>query len=271
MPTKRDWILLLCLTGLSVVSSGTTILGAKQILPSPMAEITGLSVQTMLYLMLAGLMLTNFPVRKWFAVVVFSVISVYTSFFTYYDELAGKAESGSELEIALQAHAILTAETYQPHRQACDTLRGQADALYEAAEREANGGAVSGRKGYGPVARKYGAEAAAMQLEAKASCAVADQLKPLFEINVEGLTPEALFRSDLAAWQQAPAPKSDAPQRGRYVDLDSQIAFMTPITRVGEGKPPAILALALALLVDGTGLLLGTAVVVPIRRRRRKA
>lgn len=271
MPTKRDTWLLFFLFGLTVMSSGTTLLGAKQILPSPLAEVTGLTAQALLFAMLSGLILNHAPVRKWFAVAVLSIISVYTSFFTYHENLTGEAESGAQMEIALQSHAVLVGDLYQPHRLACDTLTGEAEALYDAAEREAGGGIHSGVKGYGPVARELGRRASDKQLEAEAACAVADRLQPLFEIDTLGVTPEELFKADLGAWQQAPAPKGDAPDRADYVDLDAQIALTLPLHRVSEGDVPSVLALALALGVDGMALLLGTAVVVPLRRRRRWA
>lgn len=266
MVNQRDRGLLLALTLLSAGSMGTTLLGAKQILPSPLAEVVGVSVQAMLFAMLAGFMLDHAPVRKWLAVGVFSVISVYTSFFTYHDELTGTAETGAQLEVALQAHAIVTGTLYTPLRTDCQVLRGEAEALYEAAKREAGGGSVTGVKGYGPVARKYGREASAKAVDAERACSLANRLQPLFEIDVEGLTPEDIFKADLTAWQQAGSKEMPAPSRADYVDLNAQVALLTPIHRIAEGQVPAIMALLLALLVDGMGLLLGTAVVIPVRR-----
>lgn len=265
---QRDWVLLFCITGISLVSSGTTILGAKQILPSPMAEVIGVSVQTMLYLLLTGMMMSHSVVRRWFGISVFTVISIYTSFFTYYEELGSEADAADQIEEALIAHAALVSDLYSPIRNECDRLMREADALTDATELEARGGSMTGISGYGPVARKMAREASAKRLAAMEPCSVADRLQPLFEIDVEGITPDELFRSDLAAWQQAPDRNgSVAPERATYVDLDAQVALLTPFHRVLDGQLTAIVAFVLALLVDGSALVLGTAVVVPAKRR----
>ncbi len=260
----RDWVLLVLLLLLNVGSAYTTIVGAKQILPEGMAEIIGGSVQLMLFLMLAGFAVNRSVVRRWTAIFLFAFASVYTSFFTYYDELASEAELRAQLDRALQAHATLVSDVYQPARSRADKLDSEAEALIDLADREASRGSTTGVSGYGPVARKYAQEGNLKKVEAQRLHADIERLQPHFEYDYEGLTAEAVYQRDLSAWQLAPKDwKEDvpAPVRGDYVDMKAEVALLTPYHRVSAGEMPALTALFLALLVDGIAIFLGTAIV----------
>ncbi|MEZ4241447.1 MAG: hypothetical protein R3F59_35915, partial [Myxococcota bacterium] len=56
--------------------------------------------------------------------------------------------------------------------------------------------------------------------------------------------------------------KADVPKpvREDYVDLEAQVELLTPYKRVRDGEIPAMTALALASLVDGIAIFLGTAI-----------
>src|SRR5687768_8527189 len=128
--TERDWGLLLLLLVLNIRSAYTTVIGSRQLMPYPMADIFGISIQTMLFLVLAGFALKEAVVRKWTVVVVFATICIYASFFSYYDELAGTADAQEQLDSALITHATFVSAIYQPARSRIDTLAREAEALF---------------------------------------------------------------------------------------------------------------------------------------------
>ncbi|MEQ1568741.1 MAG: hypothetical protein ABMA64_24090 [Myxococcota bacterium] len=265
----KDWGLLVLLLLLNLRSAYTTVLGARQLLPYPMSDVLGIAIQAMLFLVLAGFALRDVFVRKWTLVVVFSVACIYASFFTYYDELAKNADDRRQLDVALQQHAELVSAIYQPARSRIDGLNREADAMFELAERESQRGSSSGVSGYGPVAKKYAAEAGQKKIEAQGLQADLDRLQPHFEYTVDGLTSEEVYRKDLEAWQLSPSDWKAGiamPTRAEYVDMNAQVALLAPIQRVREGDTPAIVALALAALVDGIAIFLGSA--VEIRQRK---
>ncbi len=135
---ERDWALLGLLLCLNVGSAYTTILGARQIMPThEMADILGATVQITLFLMLSGFAVNGAPIRKWIVVAIFAGLSIYTSFFTYYEQLAQDADSRSQLDTALQAHSAFVSSTgYQSARSQADALMKEAEALFELAEQE---------------------------------------------------------------------------------------------------------------------------------------
>ena len=259
----RDWALLILLALLNIGSAYTTIVGARQILPPGMSDILGAAVQAMLFLMLAGFAVNRSVIRRWMAITLFAAASIYTSFFTYYEQLAKEADQRAQLDRALQVHAVLVSQVYQPARSRSDQLNSEAEAKINLADREANRGSTTGVKGYGPVARRYAEEGNLLLVQAQRLEADVDRLQPHFEFEVEGLNPEEVYRRDLKAWQLAPNEWKDgvpAPVRSEYVDLEAQVALLTPYNRVMSGELPALTALGLAAMVDGIAIFLGTAI-----------
>lgn len=86
---KRDKSLLVLTSILNITSGCTTVWGAVQIFPGGIGILVGITIQLMLFLLLFGFGLRYAPLRKWLAVFVFSVMSVYLSFFAYYTILVG--------------------------------------------------------------------------------------------------------------------------------------------------------------------------------------
>ena len=82
---KRDIKLLIALTILNIGSGFTTMRGAAQILPRLVGWSSGAAIQALLFLLTSGSTLKHDPFSKWMAVGAFSILSVYTSFFAYYD------------------------------------------------------------------------------------------------------------------------------------------------------------------------------------------
>lgn len=242
----RDIALLVLLAVLNIGSAYTTIIGARQILPAGLSDMVGAAVQAMLFLMLAGFAMNRSVVRRWMAIGLFAFASIYTSFFTYYEQLAKEADLRVQLDKAMQSHATLVSQVYQPARSRADKLSSEAEAMIDLADREANRGSTTGVKGYGPVARKYAEQGNRMLREAKGLEADVNRLQPHFEFDMTGLTPEQVYRNDLEAWQLAPSDwkaEVPAPLRNDYVDLTAQVALLTPYNRVRSGEMPALTAL----------------------------
>ncbi len=234
-----------------------------------MADILGATVQITLFLMLSGFAVNGAPIRKWIVVAIFAGLSIYTSFFTYYEQLAQDADSRSQLDTALQAHSAFVSSTgYQSARSQADALMKEAEALFELAEQEKRRGSSSGVSGYGPVAKKYAKEGSEKKIEAERLAADVERFAPRFEFDVEGMLPEEVYRKDLEAWQLIPADWKvgvPQPERDGYVDMKAEVRLLTPYQRIREGDLPALTALGLATLVDGIAIFLGTA----IRARQR--
>jgi len=260
---RRDTALLVLLTLLNLGSAYTTLLGARQVLPWPMSDVLGVTVQAMLFLTLAGVAVKHAPVRRWLVVAVFAVASIYTSFFAYYDQLAGEANAAADLDRAAQAHAGFIDTLWQPAVTRRARVAQRAEELQALAEREARQGVTSGQVGFGPVARGYAASAREHEAEAARLDVDLERLRPLFTGALDGLDALAIYRHDLDAWQQAPSDwKVDvpAPARGDYVDLEQEVGLLTPYFKVKRGEVPALAALFLALLVDGLAVLMGSAI-----------
>lgn len=261
-PTRTDRVLLFLLVILNLGSAYTTILGARHVLPRPMSDVVGLTVQVMLFVTLAGFAARHAPIRKWFVVTVLAMASIYTSYFTYYDRLAAKADANAKFDRAMQAHAAFVSAAYQPTLSKITQLDQEAAERFAQANQEGRSGITTGVVGYGPVARKLAAEATAKQVESARLKADLERLKDRYEYDPEGLTAEQIYSRDLAAWQMSPDSwKSTVPtpERGVYVDLEQEVKLLTPFYKIQRGEAPAVAALLLALLVDGVAILLGTA------------
>ncbi|MCB9780744.1 MAG: hypothetical protein H6742_19405 [Alphaproteobacteria bacterium] len=262
-PARPDRVLLFLLLLLNLGSAVTTVLGARQVLPSPVGEVLGLTVQGMLFLLLAGAAARHAPLRRWLVVAVFGAFSVYTSFFAYYRTLAGHAVEAEGLDRAHQAHAAFVAAVQQPAVEQLARLETEAASLRALAQDEAAAGATTGAVGYGPVARGYDARARELETQATLLTRELERLAPSFAEPADDADAAAIYTADLAAWQAAPTGWKAAvptPSRGAYVDLEQQVDLLTPFYKVRRGELPAVVALLLACLVDGIAILLGTTI-----------
>ncbi|MEQ1571764.1 MAG: hypothetical protein ABMA64_39415, partial [Myxococcota bacterium] len=259
--TDRALIALLAL--LNVGSLYTTVVGARQILPWPMSDVVGLTVQLMLFLTLAGWVGRFAPVRRWLVAIVFAGASVYTSFFAYYGQLAGASLASINLDKARQAHARFVDDTWEGQLAEVERLEQQAARKFDQAEREGSAGLTTGRVGFGPVAKQLAGEAAAAEVAASERRSDLERMRARFEIDAQALAADQLYLHDLQTWQTAPdtwKATISAPDRATYLDLDQEVALLTPFLKVRQGDLAALAALALALMVDGTCLFLGTAI-----------
>lgn len=267
----RDNVLLVLLGFLNVASLLTTTYGAMQLLPAPICYIVGVSIQAMLFTMLAGFAGQHAPIRRWFVVAVFSVACVYASFFTYYGELSKGEDANRQHALAEAKHAELVKDVFAAHKSEAARQVETAKALLEQAQSEIQLGSVSGQRGYGDRGRKMMEEANAAHLAAEQFAADVRRLEPMFEYDLVNLTPKEVHSRDLAAWQNAPTEWTQGyaqPVYEAYVDETSRVQFLAPFYRVREGDTVALVALGLASLVDGMAILLGSAIERRHSRRR---
>ncbi len=266
--SSRDWMLLVLLAALNLGSLYTTVIGARQVLPQPMSDVLGVAVQTMLFFALAGFAIKHSRYRKAFVVAVFAAASIYTSVFAYYEQLAGHANQSATVDRAHQSHAQFVSALYQPQLGEVDRLTESSRSLFALAEREGSSGVTTGVVGFGPVAREYAEQARQAELQAAQLSGDLQRVASRYEYALDGLGAGEIYRRDLEAWQLTPddwKATVPAPERGAYLDLEQEVALLTPWWKIRRGELPAIAALLLALLVDGIAILMGTA----IHRRRQ--
>jgi hypothetical protein len=262
------------LTFFNLGSGATTILGAMQILSKYLAWGVGGSVQLMLFLLQAGLAARRTPLRKWFAVMLLAAASVYTSFFTYYGELAKEANEARSLDLAAAAHHRLVSEVYGPMRDRLRNLQQEAVTLRETTKAEEEKGISTGQVGFGEQARTYYKLALEKETEAKNFAQTVEELRSKFEYDLKGLAPEDILNNDRKALSVAPAEfRNNYPEleRGDYIDEDLEMSLLAPYLKVKNREEAALLSLLIALGVDGMAIMLGTAIVtrsIPPEERR---
>jgi hypothetical protein len=258
------------LTFFNLGSGATTILGTMQILPKYLAWGVGGSVQLMLFLLQAGLAARRTPLRKWFAVMLLAAASVYTSFFTYYGELAKETNEARSLDLAVAPHQRLVSEVYGPMRDRLRELQQEAATLRATAKAEQERGISTGFVGYGEQARKYDKLALEKESEAKNFTRTVEELRSKFEYDLKGLTPEDILNNDRKALSVAPAEfRNNYPplERGDYIDEELEMSLLAPYLKVKNREEAALLSLLIALGVDGMAIMLGTAIVTKSERR----
>jgi hypothetical protein len=275
--TKRDRALLTVLALLNIGSGFTTITGAQQVFPKHSAGLgilIGLAIQVILFMLLSRFAMREAPLRKWVGVTVFASLSVYTSFFTYYDALAQDSRTANNYDHALIAHQNLRASVYTPLSQKLAELQSQAS-FYEAQRKqEISGQGVSGEQGFGQEARSFAENTQKTQAEIAKLQPIINQLKSHFEYDTKDLKPEQILEKDRNALARVPKEHlppqyKDNPQLNRadYIDETTSIRLLEPFRKIQNGEVPAKAALTIAMAVDGMIIMLGTA----IEPRRRHA
>ena len=284
--SRKDSALLVALAILNLGSGFTTIYGAAQILPRFVGITTGAAVQALLFLLVSGSTLKHAPKLKWLAVGSFSIISVYTSFFAYYDFLTASTAKQDSLSRATAAHHNLVQEVFAPINEQAENLKSKINNTENLIQQEIKGQRASGRTGCGNICIPLKQQKEDQQNQLNQINPVVDRLEPLFHL--QGKNAQDIFEADLRALAAVPQnclpsepeftclpakyvgsldpnnPKYDA-LRSTYIDSDVQIGLLSPFLKIRHGEPPAIAAAIMALLVDGCIILLGAG--VEVRRR----
>jgi hypothetical protein len=265
--SRHDRLLMSLLAILNVGSGITTVQGAMQIFPNGIGVFSGIAIQMILFLLLANLIIRHAPARKWVAVLICAFISVYTSFFSYYDTLAGESQKAVLLDQAFKAHQDLKQQVYVPLESKLTQLKGSLSFSEAQAIKEKSGQGVTGEEGFGDVARSHAEDAEDAQKEIADLEPVVNSLKPKFDDPATGVSPEEILKLDREALGSVP--KQFLPEnyqqnpeldRKKYVDETSTIKLLVPFYKVVHKEPPAIGSFAIAAMVDGMIIMLGTAV-----------
>jgi hypothetical protein len=281
----KDRTLLVALTILNLGSGFTTIYGAAQILPRLVGVTTGAAVQALLFLLVSGSTLKHSPRLKWLAVGSFSIISIYTSFFAYYDFLTASKAKQDSLSRATSAHQNLVQEVFAPIKGQAEQLEGEIKSKDNQIQQEIAGKRRSGLEGCGQTCKDLKDEREALQVNLDQISPVVNRLEPLFQYNLQGKTAQSIFETDLKALAEVQQnclpskpefvclpekyvgsldpnnPKYNA-LRSTYIDPEGEIGLLSPFLKIRHGEPPAIAAAIMALLVDGCIILLGAGIEV---------
>lgn len=271
---ERDHVLMIILLIFNLGSGYTTIKGVEILLGIPsLAWLIGGFIQLALFLTLSEFMLKKAKLLKWIAIVIFSLCSVYTSFFTYYTNLAGTTNIQLAYDKAAQAHNKLVADVYTPMKNHLDKLEKDAATLNRKAEEEKRGG-ISPLKGEGPEYRKFNVEAIEKRTEAEQFKKTLDQLSAKFNYDLEGLDPRKIMERDREALASVPQEFRNNYKelnRSTYINTDDDISFFSPYLKLTSPDKnqsrPAFVSLVIAGLVDGMSILLGTG--ISIKRSQR--
>jgi len=268
---ERDWVLTVLLAIINLGSGATTIMGAMQVLPIALAWVIGGTTQMMLFLLLGEFTVKHAPFRKWVAVLVLTSISVYTSFFTYYKELAGEASEKLAHDRAALAHQKFVADLYTPMKDSLKQLEDKAAKARAEAEAEKSRGAKSGLGGgYEAEARKLDLQALELETEAKNFKSTVEKVSPKFEYDIKGLQPNEILDKDRQALTEVPAERrQNYPELKReiYIDEELDVSLLAPYNKVKRLEEPALFSMGIALGVDGIAIMLGTAITI---KRERK-
>lgn len=268
---ERDRVLTVLLAIINLGSGATTIMGAMQVLPIALAWVIGGTTQMMLFLLLGEFTAKHAPFRKWVAVLVLTFISVYTSFFTYYKELAGEASEKLAHDRAALAHQKFVADLYTPMKDRLKQLEDEAASARVLAEAEKSRGVQSGLGGgYEAEARKLDLQALGSENKAKNFKSTVEKLRPKFDYEIKGLQPNEILDKDRQALTEVPAERrQNYPElkREMYIDEELDVSLLAPYNKVKRLEEPALFSMGIALGVDGIAIMLGTAITI---KRKRK-
>lgn len=270
--SNKDVLLIVVLFFFNVWSGATTIIGASQILPSHLAFLSGIAIQSMLFLLLAGWVMKHSFVRKWLAIFAFSAFSVYTSFFCYYNILTDSVRLRDIRTQSVEAHQQLVATVFTPIVEKDRQLNELYEELKRKAEEECKSGLTTGITGCGPVARDFQKQSIELNSQRQSSKKLIENLSSKFNYNLDGLNSEEIYIKDVEALSAVPSqykPKEFQIRREEYLPKIYDVNFLTPYYKVFESKnreDSAVFAMIIAMCVDGIAIIQGTAIEKRIRR-----
>ena len=297
--SKRDEPLVGALTILNLGSGFTTVRGASQILPSFVAYPMGVTIQGVLFALIARLFLKHAPLIKWVVVGCFSTFSVYTSFFAYYDLLNRETREKTRIELANSGHQSLVGEFFTPIQNKVNSLESEIGIINKKIEKETQGERGGRPKGCGKVCQQLKEEREIVEVQKAQLEPLVNRLQPLFNYNVEDKSPKEIFQTDLKAlskvgenclpkellseleitclpdkYLRALNPQNPEYKELKltYIDPDLEVDFLAPIFKVMKGEGSAIASVIMALLIDGCIILLGIGVEIrpQVTRQRQQ-
>lgn len=263
----KDKVLLVFLAALNLGSWYTTIVGANQILPGLAGIVTGTGVQSLLYLLLSGYIVRDYPIRKWLGVGVLSFMSIYTSFFAYYDFLTGSGKKREAIQIAIIASQQVRSEVLAPLETNVRQLEGEIQQLKTERQKEIDGSEAGYLPGEGPKAQALQRQILLKENELAKLKPNVEEFQRKFLSPRKEDSPEEIFQKTIQALELVP--NEYRPQkyqgdlnklRSIFFDKDQEAPLLTPYLKVRKGEESAIAAMLLAVVVDGIIIVLGTAI-----------
>ena len=158
-----------------------------------------------------------------------------------------------------------------------DKLQEKYSYLQRMAEDECSKGITTGFEGCGAKYREFLQQSNEVKSQLDSVSELTKRLESKFLYETEGLTPLEILMKDREAISLVPQnyikdfPK-DLVRQEDYIDKQQDISLLYPyylLTQSQGREDSAVLALALAVVVDGTSLLLSSAVDRPYRKRKR--
>ena len=288
---STDIFLLIALIIFNLGSGFTTIYGALKIFPWLVGITSGAAIQALLFLLVSGSTAKHAPRLKWLAIASLSSISVYTSFFAYYDAIAGRSNEGERIERAKTSHQNLIQEVYNPIEQKAIQLKSDIDTNKKKIEEEIAGRRASGLPGCGDICTELTQKNEKLLAQYNKLQPIVKNLRPLFEYQVDNKSPQEIFNADIKALAKVPKnclpedpnfdcfpPKYEGsldPQntkyeqlRNKYFDEDITYTIIAPFNKIRKGETPAIFAAVFALMVDGLIIALGRAIEIPDNKKK---
>jgi hypothetical protein len=267
---------------LNLISLFTTMEGATQVLPKVAAYPAGATIQFLLFLLLSSRQnrehLPKFV--RWSVIGGLSFLSIYTSFFAYYELMTAGDKKSQVYDRSVSAHQSLVSDVFTPIQEKIEKLESGIKTKENeiAAEKEAR--RPSGQLGCGSECKKLIKEKEILQAAFNKDKPLLDRLKPLFEYEPSKITAEKVFDLDRKAlgsvttnclssnptficlpneYRNVLNPQSPKYEdfKNKYFDPDLKIGLIAPFLKIKQGEPPAIGAATIALIIDGCIILLG--------------
>lgn len=266
--TKQDHPLFIGLTILNIGSGYATVEGIKQIFPDEkLALYCGFTIQMLLFLLLSRMIVKYTPLRKWVSVIFLSFLSIYTSFFTYYNTLTAPSLDQIQLDKAIEQHYILVDNILTENKTKLEQLISEQEFYEQESQREINGEGVSKIKGRGDIAISYEKDAQKRRKQIAELAPIVNILEDKLDYDTSNITdPKILFKKDQEALSRIPNKylpeeyKKNGIKREDYINDESNIDLLEPIYMIKQGQIDAIPPLILACIIDGLSILLGTTI-----------
>ncbi|NEP43439.1 MAG: hypothetical protein F6K25_03400 [Okeania sp. SIO2G4] len=257
--------LTVCLVILQLVSGYTTVRVATIVFSKSSKILSGFLGGTFQFLLILLLIFkagNGGPKRRWFSILVLTIVSIYCNLFFIYDEtLGGELTKNSPKKI--QAHNSLVRKVKSNFTDKLPRLEAQKSELERRIQDEING--IRGNPpGCGAECQKLTFEKEKVQDEINEIKNIAqdNRINNLLalsaqEIQEQKLKPKEIYDINLEAWSAIPETyKVSQPQ---FSDYENSEAFLIPFVKVyQEREAIAVASLIIAVIIDGLGLVLGS-------------
>lgn len=262
---KSVYPLNIALSFLQVVSFSTTVQGAAIVFSQTqfwLAFTLGASIQLLLFFLLILKVAQENFLRRWFSIIVLTILSIYTSFFFIYDGIVGGRLTKNSLN-KIQAHSDFKRKIKTNLENRIDELEDKKQKQEDLMKAEEEGRVAGRAGGKGVFWEKHKRERNRLenQINDIKEKLNKEEVKKSFNLNsnqIQQLSPIELYKIDLNAWTSIPKKyrnNTKEPQPSYYDKSDS---FLVPFNKVSQGEQKAIIAAILAVTIDGLTLVLGS-------------